>query len=305
MSAVNASQLPEWFPVHVHGIPEGMRQVPTRGMILCAEWREEQLRTTISQEPWPLELGERLLRYLERWPLHCPTGWPECPVLFSVEGAEYFGKMKDLQRLRNAGMRVLQPYRTGVQSRYLSPFSGLTPEGECLLREMAALGMLLDLSHLQGPLLEHVRMQAPGRRIVSHVVCGNLQTRGIAARSNAMTDEELERCDAELYGVPFVDDLVSLEGLWEPDSRATSVELVARHVLHMASVVGSERVALGPDYQDTCSLEASYARIVPSLDQHEGLCRLWDCLRLGGLSEADVAGIFHANAWRVFFGAGT
>lgn len=292
----------EWFPIHLHCMPISMASVPVRGMLMCCEWRAPQLSSVYSTNDWPKESGERLYNFMREWTQLRPEAWPECPVVFAVEAENDLGGELWLPQLKHAGLCTVQLYRDGVANRYINPFSGLTKDGTALLQSMAEYELFLDVSHLHGGLLHHVLDQAPGQRIVSHVVCRDIQHVGVASRANAMTDEELLRCDALLYGVPFIDDLVSLEGVWDMQSRDTNPDLVARHIVHLVSVVGADRVALGPDYQDAASMRVSRVRVVPQMDLPAGLAKIHRRLLQSGLSPEEVAGIFYGNAERILMG---
>lgn len=289
-----------WFPIHLHSLPQELCEVPLHGMLLSIEWAPERLRTAYGITEWSSPPDNSILHFLEQWPSIKPRTWPDSHVFFSVEGVKHLDPDIKLQRLRDCGLDVFQLYHPAVENNYISPFSGLTTEGKTLLHDMATTNMILDLSHLYGPLLEHVLHDTPCRRIVSHVVCDDMLDTSIARRANAMTPHELLLCDAMLYGIPFLDDIVCPQGASTPSKRQTDISLVARHIQRMADIVGVERVALGPDYFDAASMSISHVDIVSDLDRPEGLARLRDELCKAGWLPHAIEAVFFKNAQRVF-----
>lgn len=300
------TQGPDVFPIHLHCLPPGLRTTPLRGMMLCAEWREDALRYTYSIKrvrwQWEYTVHERLERFMRQWELLCPRSWPRCPVYFSVEGATWLGPPEYLPHLVAAGLRAIQVYHPHVESAYISSFTGLTAEGKDLLRRMAEYNLWLDLSHLHGSLLRHVLEYAPCRRIVSHMVCGDILMPSITARANAMSDADIDICNADLYGVAFLDDLISLHSGTCPQQRLTNIPLVAAHIVRLTKIVGTQRTALGPDYFSPRAMRTAQARVVPTLDKSKGLILLNAALQALGLTPHAVNSIFYANAERVLAG---
>lgn len=251
-------------------------------------------------EEWGTLPGSVIVRkFLERRRELLPPAVQAHPVVFNIENIPKEG-LSPLAPLVGQGLAAVQIFHPQAPNRYIDPFTGLSAEGKRFLRELDAAGMFLDLSHLSGPLLRHVLRHAPQRRIVSHVVCADLLAPGITARANAMTPEELLACDAALYGVPFLDDLLSTRGTENARERDATIPLLARHIAHMAEIVGGERVALGPDFFDVRDCRTLGVRIVPGLETPAGLLRLRECLSgQCNLPEERVEAIFSRNALRV------
>ncbi|MEA5089610.1 membrane dipeptidase [Solidesulfovibrio sp.] len=272
-----------WYPIHTHLLPAGLAGTKLVGAVLCLPPAGAIADIEAGMAQWP---GKEQMAF--------------CP-LFSLEQETDLGNLGALPRLRSLGLVSLQLLRERKNSMYFDLARGLTDSGTALLRRMADLDMLLDLSHLHGPVLTHVLNAAPGRRMVSHVVCQEVFPWSLTRRANAMDDAELAACDAELYGIPFVDDLVSARPSLTRAERQAGVGDVADHILHLARVVGPERVALGPDYFDYDTLAGAGIEVgsAGELDQVEGLARLWQALRDRGLNEGEVEGVFWRNASRV------
>lgn len=290
-----------WFPLHTHAAPRGEAAGCLEGAVVAVETDALRLRRAFpaGAAAWdclPAGATQRLLHVLR----HMPAAWPgpAQSLHFTIERLPP-GSLPPLARLRSLGVRLLQLYHPQAPNGYLHPLSGLTPDGTTLLRAMADTGIAVDLSHLSGPLLRHVLANAPGPRIVSHVVCGELLRPGIAARANAMPRRDLLACDALLYGVPFLDDLLSYRDAMRPEDRDADIIALARHIRRMAEIVGPERTALGPDLLCDADYAALGVRPVAQMDSARGLRRLGRHLRSEGLSPAQIEGIFAGNARRV------
>lgn len=289
-----------WHPIHLHTLPPGMCHMPTQGMVLSIEWRAWPLREIYGASEWPDAPGERLTHFMKEWPSLRPAHWPHCPVTFSVEGEEDLGDISSLHHLHDAGLQVIQAFHNRITNQYISRFQGLSKKGLALFKKMDQLGMALDLSHLDGKLLHHVLEHAPQRRIVSHVLCSDMLDKSITSRSNAMSQDDLTRCDAELYGIPFIDDLLCKKGTQHKEERKTDISLLARHIIRMREIVGIERIALGPDYYGETLMRSEGVKVVQEMDDVSGLLQLSRELGHRGWPKADIDALYFGNAQRVF-----
>jgi microsomal dipeptidase-like Zn-dependent dipeptidase len=173
---------------------------------------------------------------------------------------------------------------------------------------MEEIGMILDLSHLQGDDLAAILKEYKGRKIASHMVCQDLLGPGRSRRANALSEEEIRVCGAELYGVPFLDDLVSKESHMTSKERRTSIADIANHVIRLCNIVGVDRVALGPDYFEPDLLgdygiskrDCFDVNPVPDIDKPKGMQALYDNLRSEGLTGSELEKIFYINAEKAF-----
>ena len=290
-----------WLPVHLHCIPDAIWRTPLKGMVLSAEWRPQVLEKMFGVPCDANDPFSGLMFYLEHSEALRPADMQGLPMLFSAEGVPDFGDPGRLVDLRNAGLQAVQLYHQMAECRYISAFSGVSGDGRVLLRAMAEADIFLDISHLHGALLQHVLGESPCRKIASHIVCEALLQKNIARRANAMSDAELVSCGAELFGVPFVDDLVGFADGGGGAAAGVRVDDVAMHILHLADVVGVERVCLGPDYFAESSMAGLGVGIVEGMAEASGLKALFEILRLRGMSTDEVEGVFWVNAWHALF----
>lgn len=290
-----------WFPIHLHYVPEKLVET-LNGAVICVEWRQEQLKKYYNYTgEWSNEPGKRILQFLEKWPELAKETFPD-DVHFTVEDEADFGDDLDIiTELRKKGLKSIQIYHD-YDTKYFSKGNGISSEGRELFRRMQDNDVILDLSHLQGKSLTTILNGFSGRKIVSHAPCSELLSPSQSRRANALTDEELRNCNAELYGVPFLDDLVSRDSHYISADREAKVEDIRDHTLRMCSVVGVDRVALGPDFFDYKSsfLNGVEVNPVKTMDTFEGIKRLYDLLIESGLSTSDIENVFYKNAQRVF-----
>ncbi len=294
---------PAWFPIHLHRIPPTLGDVTLVGAVVSIEWRTSVLADVYGwTAPWPSVPGARLLTFIQHWrDLSIGTPFEQAGMVrFSVEGETDFGDLTCLTPLRQAGLIWLDIFRA-PKNCYFDRHQGLTDIGRQLLADMKLLKIALDLTHLPEVALSHILDAWSGRRLVSHVVCADLLEWSLFQPQNALSDTALLACKADLYGVPFVDDLVSLRKTPLRADREAHIETVAKHILHLAQLVGVGKVALGPDFFDYKQWEAEGIEIdtVAGLEQPQGLATLFSTLRAGGLTEEETEGVFWQNAHRV------
>src|SRR5262249_55167716 len=115
--------------------------------------------------------------------------------------------------------------------------SRLPASGVRAVAELERLGILLDLSHLAAPAVDHVLELATRTVIASHSSC-----RAIRDHHRNLSDEHL-RAIAATGGVIGINVLPTFI-----DADAATLDRVAEHVEHVAAVAGIDHVGLGPDF---------------------------------------------------------
>jgi membrane dipeptidase len=211
-----------------------------------------------------------------------------------VEGAEAIDPgLEALDGLYAAGLRSVGP----VWSRpnafgHGVPFSfpsspdtgpGLTPEGVALVRRCFALGIAVDLSHLNEAGFWDVARLDGTPLIASHS-----GAHALSPASRNLTDAQLDAIGASggLVGVVFAVKFLRADGAEDGD---TPLSAIVAHVRHIADRIGVEHVALGSDFDG--------ARVPDALGDVTGLPRLLDALRADGFSEDELDRIAWGN-WR-------
>jgi membrane dipeptidase len=219
-------------------------------------------------------------------------------MVLLMEGADGVRTPQELERWYDAGVRILGPAWSGTRyaggTREPGP---LTQDGRTLLEIMAALGMILDLSHLSEQGTLECLERFPGTLIASHSNplaripshdkperhLSDLCIRQIAAREGVI---------GTVLGNHFL-----MDG-WTPAQGRGAVTLddVAACIDHVCQVVGDARhVGIGSDFDGGFGLNKA-----PSgLDSIADLRFIGDALRARGYAPDDIEGILGVNWLRL------
>jgi membrane dipeptidase len=156
---------------------------------------------------------------------------------------------------------------------------GLTEFGARLVREMNALGMLVDVSHISERGFWDVMQHTTKPVIASHSNC-----RALCDHIRSLTDHQLRALGANggVVGISFVPDFV--------DRERPSITRVLDHIEHAMELAGPAHVGLGSDF-DGGGTVLQDATEVPRLTQ--GLLDR-------GHSHAVIRGVLGENLLRVF-----
>jgi len=299
-------KMDRWFPVHLHDWPDGVLDLPLAGALVNVEWNIELINNYYGwNSKWPEDPLQGMLRFMHSWEQLAFTKGikllPGAKVYFALENIDWIKDIDVIPELKNAGLVSLQIFHS-YSNDYYNQAHGLTDKGKQLLKMADKYGLIIDLSHIQGPGLYDIIRNFNGRYIISHVVCEALFSWSLTRRSNALSDRELTECNAKLYGVPFVDDLISPRSEKRQQESAV-IENIADHIMHLINTVGLKRVAIGPDYFDYAryyAISGIETKTAKSMDSLAGLSHLSECLYSKGLTESQVDKIFWGNAKKYF-----
>jgi membrane dipeptidase len=174
--------------------------------------------------------------------------------------------------------------------------------GVAAVGELERLGILVDVSHLASPAIDHVLEIATRPVIATHS-----SARALRDHHRNLTDAQLRRIAATggVAGVNVIPEFI------HADARQATLDHVVDHVLHMADVAGIDHVALGPDFIADL-YEAEYPHLpevlfegvnlkqtIPGLAGSRDLTNLTDALLRRGLGESDVRKVLGENALRL------
>ncbi|TFL16097.1 dipeptidase [Jannaschia formosa] len=182
-------------------------------------------------------------------------------AIFHVEGAEAIDPELDtLDILHAAGLRSLGPvWSRSTAFGHGVPFAfpsspdrgpGLTEAGKRLVARCDALGIMLDLSHLNEAGFWDV-----ARLSTKPLVATHSNAHAICPHSRNLTDAQLDAI-AESDGMVGLNFAVSF---LREDGRKiaeTPVEVMLRHLDHLIERLGEDRVGLGSDYDGAVVPEA-------------------------------------------------
>lgn len=157
-------------------------------------------------------------------------------------------------------------------------YGGLTADGRRLLQRSAALGLILDVSHLAERGFFEVLDEYPGRVVASHSNVRALLPAGRQSQRN-LTDDQIRRLAAAggIMGINLYSKFLAA-------GRAT-IENVIGHIRRAAELTGSmTHVGLGSDMDggfDAHSLPVN-------LESHTELARLAAAMWQAGFSDEDI-----------------
>jgi membrane dipeptidase len=217
---------------------------------------------------------------------------PPIGVIISMESADPILSPDQLDDWWAQGVRLIGPAHYGL-GRYAGGTSvedGLTEIGSRLVRRMAEVGVILDLTHLSDRGFWQALELYPGVVIASHNNC-----RALVPHQRQFSDEQI-RAIAERGGVlgaaldvwmlqpGFIKGVSSNEGI--------TLNTVVDHIDYICQLTGSSRhVGIGSDLDGGFGREQSPC----DLDTIADLQKLVDLLAGRGYSTDDISAIMHGN----------
>lgn len=213
-------------------------------------------------------------------------------LVLLMEGANPIREPEELPEWYDAGLRILGPawhatrYAGGTGSP--GPFTEL---GYKLLDEMAALNMILDLSHLSEQAFFQAVESYPGIMIASHS-----NPRRFVPGDRNLSDEMIRLVAGRggVVGVSFYN--AHLQQGWKPGDARPSLSRVAEvidYIVQLTGNVGS--VALGTDMDGGLGPDA----LPQEIDTAADVGKVGPLLGERGYSEADIRAILMGNWLRV------
>lgn len=206
------------------------------------------------------------------------------------EGGVLNGSIRRLEELYEKGFRLITlmwNYENCLgypNSRDASVmWQGLKPFGVEAVRRMNELGMIIDVSHASDGVVRDVLEHSVYPVVASHSNC-----REICSHPRNLPDELIRRI-ANAGGVAGL----NFYGPFLGSEKASRVDEMAAHILHMIQVGGSEYPAIGTDFDGFDGMETME---IPDVSQME---RLWDRLKHWGVSERQLDKIWGQNARRI------
>jgi membrane dipeptidase len=219
--------------------------------------------------------------------------------ILSMEGADPVLSPDQVQHWYDAGLRIIGPAHYGV-----SPYAhgtgtegGLFEQGPALLKEMARVGMILDVTHLSDQCFDEALDLYDGPVLASHHNC-----RSLVPDQRQLTDEQIKHLIGRGAVIGAALDTWMLVPGWvrgqtTPQETGVTLSTMVDHIDRVCQLAGNARhAALGTDLDGGFGREQSPL----DLDTITDLQKVPDLLRARGYSETDVAGILYGN-WVRFF----
>jgi membrane dipeptidase len=220
----------------------------------------------------------------------------EKPVgyILSLEGADSLVDLSYLEKAYQYGLRAIGPahYSTGRYASGTGTTDGFTSMGKELLKEMSALNMILDVTHLTDKGFTEAMDLFDGHLWASHHNC-----RSLVPHQRQLSDEQIkiliERkaviggCfDAWMMKPDFI------QRKSNPAAFGIKIESIIDHYDHICQIAGNSlHCAIGSDLDGTYGTEQSPM----DLDTISDLQNLESLLTKRGYNKADVENIFHKN----------
>ena len=230
--------------------------------------------------------------------------------LITMEGVEPLGT--DINQLRvfyELGLRSigLTHARTnaaghgGAFAASGSPTEGLTAFGRDVVRECEALGVIIDLAHINPAGFEEILSITTKPPIVSHT-----NVRRYYDIDRNISDEQI-RLIGERSGVIGVNSI-----LVSPREEESTLDRYVDHIEHVANLIGMDGVGIGFDFFEFIYRQWSEARrkelaakfttphFISDLTNHSQARNLTRRLIDRGFSDADIEKILRGNWLRIF-----
>ncbi|MEM8663836.1 MAG: dipeptidase [Pseudomonadota bacterium] len=217
-------------------------------------------------------------------------------MMLHMEGAEAIGPdLDELEVLYAAGLRSLgivwsRPtiFGNGVPFRFPSTpdiGEGLTDRGVALVKACNALGVMVDVSHLNERGFWDVARVSDAPLVATH------------SNAHAVCPVSRNLTDAQMDAIRDTDGVVGLNFatfFLRPDGKRTSdtpLEVMIRQLDHMLMKLGPDGVALGSDFDG--------ALVPGAIGDAAGLPRLVDAMKAAGYGGDLIDKITHGNWMRV------
>ena len=242
---------------------------------------------------------EGLTKHIALWEnASIPDETKPVGFILSLEGADSLVNLSYLEKAYSYGLRALGPawYGPGRYASGTATTDGLTAAGKDLLREMDALGIILDATHLTDKGFDEALSIYKGTIWASHHNC-----RTLVPHQRQLSDEQILRLvergaviggalDAWMMAPGFV------QRQSDPKEFGVTMDKLVDHWDHICQLTGNSlHVAFGTDLDGMFGREQSPY----DLDTISDLQKYQDLLRQRGYAESDIENIFHKNWLRL------
>jgi len=210
-----------------------------------------------------------------------------------MEGAEGIVDLGELPTWWERGLRIIGLAWAG--NRFCGGTGepgGLTTAGKDLIRAMAEVGFVLDLSHMDEPAALECLDLYPGRIIASHANAAKL-VKGYNS-NRLLSDEVIEKLIARdgIIGVAPIN--AFLNANWKEDGGkpAVSLRMVAEQIDTICQMAGDVRhVGIGTDFDGGLGFE----HVPAEIDTIADMPRLFPFLKELGYDSAEIERIASGN----------
>jgi len=208
-----------------------------------------------------------------------------------MEGAEGVRSPEELPSWWEDGLRVIGLAWAGTRFCGGTHEPGpLTDEGRALLRGMAEVGFLLDISHMDPEAAREAVEMYAGGVIASHANPAALLPESTSNRF--LPDDVIDALAARDGVIGIVPYNRFLDATWKPGDPRLPLEKIVEHIDYICQRTGSSRhAAIGSDFDGGFGVE-----MVPEgIDTIADLQKLAPLLEARGYTNDDIAAIFAHN----------
>lgn len=239
---------------------------------------------------------EGLNHHLELWSGPVEQKKPIGYIL-SLEGADSIISPGDLEQAHEQGLRAIGPahYGPGTYAQGTNAKGGIGERGKALLKEMEALNIILDVTHLSDESFWEALDVFHGPVWASHSNC-----RALVAHNRQLSDEQLKQLIEREAVIGMALDAWMMIPNWEkgistPRGTGLSLDHIIDHIDHICQLAGdSLHVGIGTDLDGGFGKEQG-----PSdLDTIADLQNLPLLLEKRGYTRTDTLNIMHRNFLR-------
>ena len=231
-------------------------------------------------------------------------------LLITMEGVEPLGRELDLLRIfYELGVRAIGLTHArsnaaghgGIFAATGSSPAGLTAFGRDVVRQCEALGIIVDLAHINPAGFQDAINITTKPVIVSHT-----NARKFYDIERNISDEQIKRI-GQRRGVIGVNSV-----LVSPGKKESTLDRYVDHIEHIASLIGIDGVGIGFDFfefiyrqwpekmQKELATKLAEPNFIPDLTDHSHAVNLTQKLIERGFSDEEIAKILHQNWMRIF-----
>jgi membrane dipeptidase len=235
--------------------------------------------------------------HLAKWEHATATDSLPIGYILSLEGADSISTPAQLDRTYAQGLRAIGPahYGPGTYAMGTDSAGGFPPCGRELLKEIARLGMILDVTHLSDDCFAEALESFPGRIWASHHNC-----RALVPHQRQLSDEQIRSLVARDAVIGAALDAWMIVPNWirgqtTPQSTGLMLNHLVDHIDRICQIAESARhVCLGSD------LDGAFGREQTPMDVDTiaDVQRLPELLRARGYSRQDADDFASGNLLR-------
>lgn len=278
---------PDSAPDEAYDTPSEARRIYWKQLDFyhhLAETQSDSYRLVLTQT--------ELKKHLSLWQSHAQSLKP-IGIIPLMEGAEGIVDLDELPRWWERGLRIIGLAWAG--NRFCGGTrepGGLTSDGKDLIRAMAEIGFVLDLSHMDEPAALTCLDLYPGKIIASHANAAKL-VRGYNT-NRLLSDEVIAKLIARggCIGVAPINSFLDAKWREEGGKEAVSLRMVAEQIDYICQMAGDVRhVGLGTDFDGGLGVEDVPAEI----DTIADLPKLFPFLEELGYDSTEIESIASGN----------